>query len=204
VTRQFRVARLSAYTANFTFSLHQCNTTLLGVPSFSPCKMAWAALYWRGPRPSPTPWPDFIIPSTLHYRVPQVVLRAQMRYKSHSLYVIIARIRNTAGCPKFFSVHNGMGCALLARPETVADIVATLKRNHTLPVTCKIRLVGIPIHALICFFTPYVHFFTAARTTTLYCFFTPVSSQPPVQPRSTVSSLLFRSFTHGPFSKFLA
>lgn len=44
------------------------------------------------------------------------------------------------GCPKHFSVHAGMGAALLSSPETVKDILSTLKRNLNLPITCKIRL----------------------------------------------------------------
>jgi len=44
------------------------------------------------------------------------------------------------GCPKYFSVHAGMGAALLNKPETVSDILKTLTRNLTIPITCKIRL----------------------------------------------------------------
>ncbi|PRP80527.1 hypothetical protein PROFUN_11840 [Planoprotostelium fungivorum] len=44
------------------------------------------------------------------------------------------------GCPKHFSVHAGMGAALLQKPETVHDILTTLKRNTTNSITCKIRL----------------------------------------------------------------
>jgi tRNA-dihydrouridine synthase 2 len=44
------------------------------------------------------------------------------------------------GCPKHFSVHAGMGSALLDKPETVSDILKTLVRNLNNPITCKIRL----------------------------------------------------------------
>lgn len=44
------------------------------------------------------------------------------------------------GCPKHFSVHAGMGAALLGKPETAADILKTLVRNLNNPITCKIRL----------------------------------------------------------------
>lgn len=44
------------------------------------------------------------------------------------------------GCPKHFSLQGGMGAALLSKPETVADILSTLRRNLNLPITCKIRL----------------------------------------------------------------
>ena len=46
------------------------------------------------------------------------------------------------GCPKKFSVHSGMGAALLHQPETVEDIIKTLKRNlrSNLSITAKIRL----------------------------------------------------------------
>lgn len=44
------------------------------------------------------------------------------------------------GCPKHFSVHAGMGAALLGKPEVAADILKTLVRNLNNPITCKIRL----------------------------------------------------------------
>jgi tRNA-dihydrouridine synthase 2 len=46
------------------------------------------------------------------------------------------------GCPLNFSIKGGMGSSLLAKPETVHDIVSTLKRNlpSHVAVTCKIRL----------------------------------------------------------------
>uniref|UniRef100_A0A6B2L863 DUS-like FMN-binding domain-containing protein n=1 Tax=Arcella intermedia TaxID=1963864 RepID=A0A6B2L863_9EUKA len=44
------------------------------------------------------------------------------------------------GCPKHFSVHSGMGAALLSNPESIKDILSTLKRNLNIPVSCKIRL----------------------------------------------------------------
>jgi len=44
------------------------------------------------------------------------------------------------GCPKHFSLQGGMGAALLSKPELVHDILSTLTRNLTIPVTCKIRL----------------------------------------------------------------
>ncbi|KAM9976382.1 hypothetical protein ACTFIR_010223 [Dictyostelium discoideum] len=47
------------------------------------------------------------------------------------------------GCPKFFSVQGGMGSALLSKPETIKDILTTLKRNlNGIPITCKIRLLS--------------------------------------------------------------
>jgi tRNA-dihydrouridine synthase len=44
------------------------------------------------------------------------------------------------GCPKHFSVHAGMGCALLINPDNVRSILSTLVENLSIPVTCKIRL----------------------------------------------------------------
>uniref|UniRef100_A0A2C9UVX9 DUS-like FMN-binding domain-containing protein n=3 Tax=Manihot esculenta TaxID=3983 RepID=A0A2C9UVX9_MANES len=44
------------------------------------------------------------------------------------------------GCPKSFSISGGMGAALLNKPELIHDILTTLKRNLSCPVTCKIRL----------------------------------------------------------------
>jgi len=44
------------------------------------------------------------------------------------------------GCPKYFSVQGGMGSALLTKPQTVKEILSTLKRNLNNSITCKIRL----------------------------------------------------------------
>ncbi|MCL7041210.1 hypothetical protein MKW94_028908 [Papaver nudicaule] len=52
----------------------------------------------------------------------------------------VAAIDINMGCPKAFSVSGGMGAALLSKPELIHDILTTLKRNLSTPVTCKIRL----------------------------------------------------------------
>eukprot|EP00956_Cyclotella_meneghiniana_P045987 scaffold393979_cov126-Cyclotella_meneghiniana.AAC.1 len=44
------------------------------------------------------------------------------------------------GCPKKFSVSGGMGSALLSDPKRACDIISTLRRNITKPVSAKIRL----------------------------------------------------------------
>ncbi|XP_035231485.1 tRNA-dihydrouridine(20) synthase [NAD(P)+]-like, partial [Stegodyphus dumicola] len=44
------------------------------------------------------------------------------------------------GCPKEFSVKGGMGAALLSQPEKVSNILTTLTRALSCPVTCKIRV----------------------------------------------------------------
>lgn len=44
------------------------------------------------------------------------------------------------GCPKKFSVSGGMGSALLEDLPRLCDIVSTLRRNLSIPVSCKIRL----------------------------------------------------------------
>ncbi|CAM9807321.1 unnamed protein product, partial [Discosporangium mesarthrocarpum] len=44
------------------------------------------------------------------------------------------------GCPKKFSMQGGMGAALLKLPEVAADIIGTLRRNLSVPVSAKIRL----------------------------------------------------------------
>jgi tRNA-dihydrouridine synthase 2 len=44
------------------------------------------------------------------------------------------------GCPKVFSIQGGMGSALLKNPEAISDILSTLRRNLSIPITCKIRL----------------------------------------------------------------
>mmetsp|Transcript_7225 Transcript_7225/g.8942 ORF Transcript_7225/g.8942 Transcript_7225/m.8942 type:complete len:330 (-) Transcript_7225:60-1049(-) len=57
----------------------------------------------------------------------------------------VAGIDVNMGCPKHFSVSGGMGCALLTKPETIVDILTTLRRNLPVPITAKIRL--LPDHA---------------------------------------------------------
>ncbi|XP_020588568.1 tRNA-dihydrouridine(20) synthase [NAD(P)+]-like [Phalaenopsis equestris] len=54
----------------------------------------------------------------------------------------VAAIDINMGCPKSFSVSGGMGAALLSKPELVHDILATLRRNLSSTVTCKIRLLN--------------------------------------------------------------
>jgi len=44
------------------------------------------------------------------------------------------------GCPKKFSVSGGMGSALLSDVKRACDIISTLRRNLSKPVTAKIRL----------------------------------------------------------------
>ncbi|KAL1338559.1 hypothetical protein AAHE18_10G219800 [Arachis hypogaea] len=56
----------------------------------------------------------------------------------------VAAIDVNMGCPKSFSVHGGMGSALLSKPDLIHDILTTLRRNLSTPVTCKIRLLKSP------------------------------------------------------------
>ena len=46
------------------------------------------------------------------------------------------------GCPLKFSISSGAGAALLKKPDTIRDILTTLRRNlpSEVGVTCKIRL----------------------------------------------------------------
>ncbi|XP_068306770.1 uncharacterized protein [Pyrus communis] len=52
----------------------------------------------------------------------------------------VAAVDINMGCPKSFSVSGGMGAALLTKPDLIHDILTTLLRNLSIPVTCKIRL----------------------------------------------------------------
>lgn len=56
----------------------------------------------------------------------------------------VAGIDLNCGCPKHFSVHNGMGAALLSTPDLLCGIlsslVAKVGRVHDKPVSCKIRV----------------------------------------------------------------
>ncbi|XP_028754568.1 tRNA-dihydrouridine(20) synthase [NAD(P)+]-like [Neltuma alba] len=56
----------------------------------------------------------------------------------------VAAVDINMGCPKSFSVSGGMGAALLTKPEAIHDILTTLRRNLSIPVTCKIRLLKSP------------------------------------------------------------
>ena len=56
----------------------------------------------------------------------------------------VAGIDLNCGCPKHFSVHNGMGAALLSTPDLLCSIltklVESVGRVHDKPVSCKIRV----------------------------------------------------------------
>ncbi|CAM9232122.1 unnamed protein product [Hapterophycus canaliculatus] len=56
----------------------------------------------------------------------------------------VAAVDVNMGCPKRFSLQGAMGAALLRRPEVAADIVGTLRRNLSVPVSVKIRLLDTP------------------------------------------------------------
>ena len=52
----------------------------------------------------------------------------------------IAALDINMGCPKEFSIKGGMGAALLDQPEKIKEILTTLVKNLSIPVTCKIRI----------------------------------------------------------------
>lgn len=55
----------------------------------------------------------------------------------------VSAIDLNMGCPKHFSISGGMGASLLQRHggwERAVDIIKTLRRNLSIPVSCKIRL----------------------------------------------------------------
>ncbi|KAL3777753.1 hypothetical protein HJC23_002014 [Cyclotella cryptica] len=52
----------------------------------------------------------------------------------------VAGVDVNMGCPKKFSVGGGMGSALLSDPKRACDIISTLRRNISKPVSAKIRL----------------------------------------------------------------
>ncbi|XP_059485908.1 tRNA-dihydrouridine(20) synthase [NAD(P)+]-like isoform X2 [Neocloeon triangulifer] len=56
----------------------------------------------------------------------------------------VAAIDINMGCPKEFSLKGGMGAALLTQPEKVKNIITTLVKGCTLPITAKIRLLPKP------------------------------------------------------------
>ncbi|KAG0050458.1 hypothetical protein BGZ83_004770 [Gryganskiella cystojenkinii] len=52
----------------------------------------------------------------------------------------VSTIDLNCGCPKRFSIHGGMGAALMEEPEKLCGILRTLVQGCGLPVTCKIRI----------------------------------------------------------------
>ncbi len=54
----------------------------------------------------------------------------------------VAGIDVNMGCPKKFSVDNGMGAALLADQDRACAIVSALKAALSIPVTAKVRLLS--------------------------------------------------------------
>ncbi|KAI9322674.1 hypothetical protein BX666DRAFT_1849277 [Dichotomocladium elegans] len=66
---------------------------------------------------------------------PDLALQAALTVKQD-----VAGIDVNCGCPKKFSVHAGMGAALLTNPDLLQRILVNLVENTGLPVTCKIRL----------------------------------------------------------------
>ncbi|OXU28909.1 hypothetical protein TSAR_006798 [Trichomalopsis sarcophagae] len=54
----------------------------------------------------------------------------------------VAGIDVNMGCPKRFSILGGMGAALLKQPEKASEILRTLVGGLSIPVTCKIRVLG--------------------------------------------------------------
>ncbi|KAG0302060.1 tRNA-dihydrouridine(20) synthase [NAD(P)+]-like [Linnemannia gamsii] len=52
----------------------------------------------------------------------------------------VSTIDLNCGCPKRFSIHGGMGAALMEEPEKLCGILKNLVDNCGLPVTCKIRI----------------------------------------------------------------
>ena len=55
---------------------------------------------------------------------------------------LVCAIDVNMGCPKAYSIKGGMGAALLTQEDKVKDILTTLVKGVSIPVTCKIRLLG--------------------------------------------------------------
>lgn len=52
----------------------------------------------------------------------------------------VAAIDINMGCPKHYAVSVGMGAELMSTIETAEDIIKTLKRNMTIPISVKTRI----------------------------------------------------------------
>ncbi|CEP61145.1 tRNA-dihydrouridine(20) synthase (NAD(+)) LALA0_S02e07734g [Lachancea lanzarotensis] len=108
---------------------------------------------------------DFVAPSHQDNKPPSVVFRTfpeaeagklifQMGSSTPQLAVQAAKvvikdvdgIDLNAGCPKHFSIHSGMGAALLQTPDTLCSILTSLVKEvgepYQKPISVKIRLLN--------------------------------------------------------------
>ncbi|CAI4036113.1 hypothetical protein SMKI_14G3320 [Saccharomyces mikatae IFO 1815] len=106
---------------------------------------------------------DYVVPSKVQARPETLVFRTYPKLESSKLIFQIGSaspdlatqaalkvindvngIDINAGCPKHFSVHSGMGSALLRTPDTLCLILKELVKNvgnpHSKPISVKIRL----------------------------------------------------------------
>ncbi|KAK5974750.1 tRNA-dihydrouridine synthase [Trichostrongylus colubriformis] len=60
----------------------------------------------------------------------------------------VAAIDVNMGCPKSFSIHCGMGAALLTQVDKVKEILTSLVTVSQVPVSCKIRVLDDPSNTL--------------------------------------------------------
>ena len=106
---------------------------------------------------------DYVVPSKVQTRPETLVFRTYPKLESSKLIFQIGSaspalatqaalkvindvsgIDINAGCPKHFSIHSGMGSALLRTPDTLCLILKELVKNvgnpHSKPISVKIRL----------------------------------------------------------------
>ena len=57
---------------------------------------------------------------------------------------LVSGVDVNMGCPKAYSIKGGMGAALLTQEAKVVQILTSLVNGLSIPVTCKIRLLGEP------------------------------------------------------------
>ncbi|CAO3665178.1 unnamed protein product [Umbelopsis ramanniana] len=70
---------------------------------------------------------------------PDLALQAALTVKDD-----VAGIDVNCGCPKKFSIHAGMGAALLSNQPVLKKILENLVQNSGLPITCKVRILETP------------------------------------------------------------
>ncbi len=101
---------------------------------------------------------DFVVPSEGPHRSEMLLFRTHDHEKGRVILQLgtssadgalaaarlvaadVAGIDVNMGCPKSFSVDNGMGAALLKDQDRAISIVKTLKSGLCIPVTVKVRL----------------------------------------------------------------
>ncbi|KAF7721358.1 hypothetical protein EC973_004839 [Apophysomyces ossiformis] len=134
-TLPFRLLALE-YGADYVWSEELVDKRIIGsVRKYN--EVTGTTEYWKGETLTFSTHPDEKgrVILQLGTADPDLALQAALTVKQD-----VAGIDVNCGCPKAFSVHCGMGAALLSTPDKLQKILINLVNNLDVPVTCKIRL----------------------------------------------------------------